>query len=231
MRRIRTIVGITSWSSIGALTLCGFMDGNAAEISGRIVMSPREGVSAQQAAANPYPGMLGSQSICGLPKTSKDNPRDCVVSLPEANGTATAPPAGAQPEIRQVNQSFEPRVLAIPVGTTVKFPNDDPIFHNAFSYSKTKRFDLGKYGKGKSASVTFDKPGIVQVFCDIHASMSAFVVVTQTPFVTQPNPTGEFVLRDVAPGTYVLEIWHPERGTQRRTVEVPAAGARVEITL
>jgi len=194
-------------------------------------MATRDGTTAQPAAANPYPGMLGTQSICGLPKSGADNARDCVVSLPEAVGPAPATAAVSKPEIRQVHQSFQPRVLAIPAGTTVDFPNDDPIFHNAFSYSKPKRFDLGKYGKGKSASVTFDKPGIVQVFCDIHASMSAFVWVAPTPFVTQPNASGEFVLRGVAPGTHVLEVWHPERGTQRRTVEIPPAGARIEITL
>ena len=219
MRRILVVVGILGWSAIAP----------AAEITGRIVMAPRAELSAQQATANPYPGMLGSLPICGLPKSSADDVHDVVLSLPEAK--AGAPATRTKAEIRQVHQSFLPRVLAIPVGTTVDFPNDDPIFHNAFSYSKTKRFDLGKYGKGKSASVTFDKPGIVQVFCDIHSSMSAYVWVAPTRFVTQPDAAGEFVLHDVTPGTHVLEIWHPERGTQHRTVEVPATGVRIEIAL
>jgi len=229
MLRTRAGVGILSWCVAWALAFDGRVIATAAEITGRVVMAPRGASSAQQAAANPYPGMLGSLPICGLPKTSADDIHDVVLSLPEAAGTTSKPSSKA--EIRQTHQSFLPRVLAIPVGTTVDFPNDDPIFHNAFSYSKSKRFDLGKYGKGKSASVTFDKPGIVQVFCDIHSSMSAYVWVAPTRFVTQPDATGEFVLHDVSPGTHVLEIWHPERGTQRRTVEVPATGVRIEIAL
>jgi plastocyanin len=224
MRRILVVVGILGWSAIAT----------AAEITGRVVMTPRGISLAQQSAANPYPGMLGSLPICGLPKSSADDAHDVVISLPEVTVSAAAVKSSSKAdkaEIRQVHQSFLPRVLAIPVGTTVDFPNDDPIFHNAFSYSKSKRFDLGKYGKGKSASVTFEKPGIVQVFCDIHSSMSAYVWVAPTPFVTQPDASGEFVLRDVAPGTHVLEIWHPERGTQRRTVDVPATGVRIEIAL
>jgi plastocyanin len=150
------------------------------------------------------------------------------VSIPEL--TSSKPAANApRPQIVQVEQTFQPRVLGVAVGTTVDFPTRDPVFHNAFSYSKTKRFDLGKYGQGKSASVTFDKPGVVQIFCDIHANMSAWIYVVPTQHVAQPDASGEFVLRDVPTGSHTVEIWHPERGTIRRTVRVTDAGGRVEI--
>jgi len=199
----------------------------AATVSGRVVLTPRP--VSQQAAVNPYAGALGAlPDCCGAPASTSDDVRAVVVSVPGL--VASQPrPAAVRPQMRQVDQSFQPRVLGVTVGTTVEFPNYDPIFHNAFSYSKAKRFDLGMYGKGKSASVTFDKPGVVQIFCDIHSSMSAWVYVVATAHVAQPDAGGEFVLRDVPAGTHEVEIWHPERGTQRRTVTVTDAGTRVEI--
>jgi plastocyanin len=199
----------------------------AAVLAGRVVLTPR--AAPQQAAMNPYAGSLGAlSSCCGAAAPTVDDVRNVVVSLPDLVGSVSAP-GDVRPEMRQVQQSFEPRVLGVPVGTTVDFPNHDPIFHNAFSYSKAKRFDLGKYGKGKSASVTFDKPGVVQIFCDIHSNMSAWVYVVPSAHVVQPGRDGEFVLRGVPAGTHTIEIWHPERGTERRTVTVTDAGARVEI--
>ena len=197
----------------------------AAVLTGRVTWTPRP--AAQQAAANPYAGALGALPICcGAAPASLDGAANVVVSLPELTGSR---PQAKSAEIRQVNQSFQPRVLGVAVGTTVEFPNHDPIFHNAFSYSKAKRFDLGKYGKGKSAGVTFDKAGVVQIFCDIHSNMSAWVYVVPSAYVVQPDASGEFVFRDVPPGPVTVEFWHPERGTQRRTVTVTDAGGRVEI--
>ena len=178
---------------------------------------------------NPYAGNLGS--MCGLPKTQSagDDVRDVVLSLRglPAGGAA---PAAHEPRMAQRSQSFEPRVLGVPAGTTVAFPNFDPIFHNVFSYSKTKRFDLGRYGNGKSATVTFGKPGLVKVFCEIHSNMTAFIYVTETPWVVQPDATGRFVLDGVPEGTYTLELWHPERGARSETVTVGPAAKPVEVT-
>src|SRR5262245_53709763 len=162
----------------------------------------------QQAAFNPYPGAMGSMHVHDT-APSLDDPRDLVVSLQGAPEAAEKP-SSEHRRMEQVNQSFRPRVLAIPVGTTVDFPNLDPIFHNAFSYSKTKRFDLGKYGQGKSESVTFNKPGVVQIFCDIHSNMSAYIYVADTAHVTQPDGKGQFVLPDIPKGKYTLRLWHPE---------------------
>jgi len=217
--------GAIAW--LGVAIAIAPIGASAATISGRIKMTPRP--VPQQASVNPYAGSLGAMSeCCGSAGAPLDDVRHVVVSIPEL--TSPKPPADpSRPQIRQVGQTFQPRVLGVAVGTTVDFPNLDPVFHNAFSYSKAKRFDLGKYGQGKSASVTFDKPGVVQIFCDIHANMSAWVYVVPTPFVVQPDAAGEFTLRDVPTGSYTLEFWHPERGTIKRTVRVTDAGGRVDV--
>jgi len=96
-------------------------------------------------------------------------------------------------EIRMKDKTFVPHVLAIPVGGTVKFPNDDSIFHNAFSVSGDNRFDLDLYKKPKTGAWTFQHPGIVRVYCNIHPQMSAIIVVRDTPFFTKPGRDGRFV--------------------------------------
>jgi plastocyanin len=200
----------------------------AAQLEGRVTLSPRP-VAAQQAAMNPYPGSLGSMCTgTAAPHVPGDDAREVVLSL-RGVAAGTRPAAARAPQLAQRNQSFEPRVLGVPVGTAVTFPNFDPIFHNVFSYSKTKRFDLGKYGQGKSATVTFDKPGLVKVFCDIHSNMTAFIYVTESAWVVQPDAAGRFVFDGVPEGTYTLEIWHPERGTRTETVTVTSATKPVDV--
>ena len=136
-----------------------------------------------------------------------------------------APPAMAQKE-----QAFVPAVLAIPVGATVEFPNFDPYFHNVFSYSKTKKFDLGRYPKGEIHSVQFDSPGIAPIFCEIHYSMRAYIHVFETPYFAVSDEARNFAIADVPPGEYVLHVWQenlPEItrplkvGSERVYVEVP----------
>lgn len=112
------------------------------------------------------------------------------------------PPAMAQKERR-----FEPSVIAVPVGGTVEFPNHDPFFHNVFSYSKVRKFDLGRYPEGKSAAVTFDEAGVVPVFCEIHYSMRAYVHVVETPYYAVTDEHRRFRIPDVRPGDYTLRVW------------------------
>src|SRR5271157_636684 len=102
---------------------------------------------------------------------------------------------GAQ--MAQKNLAFVPHVLPVLVGTTVAFPNDDAVFHNVFSASPVHKFDLGLYPQGKSRSTTFDKPGIVQIGCNTHAQMSAYVVVMDEPYFTVANAQGVYELTDL----------------------------------
>ena len=128
--------------------------------------------------------------------------------------SATTPPRGrAQPgspapAMRQHGERFVPHVLPVLAGTAVEFPNDDPIYHNVFSLSRTRSFDLGRYPRGSSKSVTFNAPGVVQVFCHIHADMSGTILVLDNPFFVIPDATGHYALDGVPPGDYQLIAWH-----------------------
>ncbi len=138
-------------------------------------------------------------------------------------------PAPRHTEMVQKEKKFVPHILAVPVGTQVDFPNFDPIFHNAFSKFSGQPFDVGLYPPGSSKSITFARPGIVRVFCNIHQTMSAVIVVVKTPWYAVTNARGAFEMAGVPPGDYRLHFFH-ERATAdelkavERTVTVENAG-------
>jgi plastocyanin len=111
--------------------------------------------------------------------------------------------------IRMEKKRFSPRLVVVPVGGSVAFPNMDPILHNAFSVSGKNRFDLQLYKKPQTRAHTFQHPGIVRVFCNIHPQMSAFVVVRDNPFWAQTSRDGRFSIGDVPAGSWVVKAWHP----------------------
>lgn len=114
----------------------------------------------------------------------------------------------------QKNKRFLPHVMAIPVGSQVDFPNHDPIFHNAFSNFAGQPFDTGLYAPGTSQKITFRRPGVVRVFCNIHAQMSAVIVVVPTQFYNISSATGAYRIDNVPPGDYTLRVFH-ERATEQ----------------
>ena len=146
-----------------------------------------------------------------------------IEGLPAAAESAMAAPA-EKPQMAQKGQNFVPRVVAISVGQAVDFPNFDPIFHNAFSVSPARRFDLGKYPRGQSRAVVFNKVGVVQVFCDIHANMAGYIRVVPSRALAEPDGFGEFAVAGVPPGRYTLKVWHPDFPPLERRIEVPATG-------
>jgi len=180
--------------------------------------------SLQQEAPAPsaYPGR--ASSLPHVQMMAHGAPGDAVIWLDRVPASADTATAGARPKLAQKDQCFQPRVLPISVGTTVDFPNLDPIYHNVFSASPIKRFDLGKYPRGHSKSVTFDRAGLVNVYCDIHSHMEAFVLVLSTHVFTQPDGSGNYALPPVPPGTYTLHLWHPDLRETKREVTVPADG-------
>jgi plastocyanin len=131
-------------------------------------------------------------------------------------------------KLDQRNEAFVPHVLAIVAGTTVDFPNNDQTYHNVFSLSSTKPFDLGRYAAGRSKSVRFDRPGIVRVFCDIHSHMSAFILVFAHRHFAVTDDDGRYRLDNVPPGTYTVIAWNESAPSESRRVTVPDAGGDVE---
>jgi plastocyanin len=129
-------------------------------------------------------------------------------------------------EMATENKQFVPRLILLPAGSMVAFPNHDPFNHNVFSLSPEQPFDLGLYGRGGARTVTFDHAGIIRVFCNVHAQMRALIVVRESGLVTQPGADGSFRLEQVPPGEYVLHVWHeraPEVTQQLRVSATPPA--------
>lgn len=137
---------------------------------------------------------------------------------------AVLPIASPQPigQIPQRNRRFEREVLIVPVGSAVSFPNTDPIFHNVFSLSKAKSFDLGYYSQGQTRVIRFDNPGPVQIFCHLHPNMNAAVLVVPNLYFAQPSATGDFRIPAVPAGRYMLRLWHKSAGFLQEEIDVPA---------
>jgi plastocyanin len=149
------------------------------------------------------------------------------------------PASGAQPrssdavfEMSTHNKQFEPRLLVVPRGSRIRFPNQDPILHNAFSVSGGNRFDLGLYRTGPGKEKRFDHPGLIRVFCNVHHDMVAYILVLETPYYVSPNADGEFVLSGLPKGRGKLTVWHEQAEAWSTDVELPRAApltAPVEI--
>ena len=168
--------------------------------------------------SDPGPGALPP-----APPPAVEEIRNVVLYLNGSDArTPDAPGAAARAEMVQRDERFVPHVLPVLRGSTVRFPNDDDVFHNVFSLSAARTFDLGRYPKGNAKSVTFDRAGVVQVFCHIHSDMSAVVLVLDDPHFTTPNDAGRFTLADVPPGEYTLIAWHERIRPIQRTIHVVA---------
>jgi hypothetical protein len=135
-------------------------------------------------------------------------PGGAVIWLKRLDGPTPPPRRGRARVLNQLSKTFVPHVLAIGVGDTVSFRNDDPYFHNVFSLSPGQGFDAGLYSGGKSYVKTFTRPGPVELLCNIHASMMAYIYVVDSAYYAQPRPNGTFTIRNVPPGRYELNAWH-----------------------
>jgi plastocyanin len=163
---------------------------------------------------------LGSAAPRDLPEL-----RRAVVYLENGLTAALEAREPVRARMDQRNETFLPHVLAVDAGTLVDFPNSDSTYHNVFSISKARPFDLGRYAQGKSKSVRFDRPGIVRVFCDIHAHMSAFVLVFSHPYYATTEADGRYRIDNVPPGTYSVAAWYEGEARETRTITVPPQGA------
>ena len=163
----------------------------------------------------------------GAKSETRDEVRSVVVSVVNAPGKKSSTPA----IMRQKDRNFIPFVLPVVVGAKVEFPNDDKIYHGVYSESKARAFELPQYANGESRSLVFEKPGVVELFCHIHAHMNAFILVLENGFFAQPGPDHTYSIKDLPPGKYTVKAWHPRLGSKVASIEVKAGqGASLNFT-
>jgi plastocyanin len=146
--------------------------------------------------------------------------QEAVVFYTPAGGARVSP--GTPVEIVTQRKEFRPRVMVVPAGTRVRFPNQDPILHNVFSVSGGNAFDLGLYGKGTGKDVTLREPGLVRIFCNVHQAMTANVLVLGTAWSASPDASGAFHLHGLPLGRGTLSLWHERGELVSQEVTVPA---------
>jgi len=132
--------------------------------------------------------------------------------------------SGARVDMSLDARQFRPRVIVIPAGTTVRFPNQDPFNHNVFSLAEPNAFDLGLYGRGDVRDHRFSRAGLVRVYCNIHPRMTGFIVIRDNAWYAQPGADGSFTIADVPAGQYTLRVWHERAGEGSQPITVPSGG-------
>lgn len=202
--------------------------GATGRVEGTVTLGPRLKARKMRFALYPQDAQaaLAEARATQTPRGERDDEfRNVVVyveSAPSletaARAAATNPPRGLS--IRQDGLAFVPHVLPVLRGTTVDFPNTDPVFHNVFSLARAATFDLGRYPRGDARSVRFDTPGLVKVFCHIHSDMSAVVLVLDNPYFVAPDAEGRFSLDGLPPGEYKVVAWHERARPSRRSVRI-----------
>ena len=191
-------------------------------------------ISSTLAARRPQFRIYTEPGTGGIPPAPPRDPlaaelHNVVIYVEGDTTRLPAPPERMQRARRgtmaQRDERFVPHVLPVLVGARVEFPNEDDVYHNVFSLSTAagpNGFDLGRYPKGESRTVTFQRPGTVQVFCHIHTDMSASVLVLQNPYFASPNDDRRYVIDDVPEGEYTIVGWHDRAKPVVRRVRVTA---------
>ncbi len=180
----------------------------SAQVSGRVVFLNKEGKAAPELA----------------------DARQAIASF-QPHASTVARPAPVTAEMSTRGKEFVPTVLAVPRGSTVKFPNFDPILHNVFSVSGANRFDLGLYSKGPGKSWTFNSAGVVRVFCNVHHTMVGYVLVLDTAYSDAADSKGAFLLAGLPEGGGKLTVWHPQADPWTAEVKAGAAPPEVRLTV
>jgi plastocyanin len=209
MRGLRILAGL----------LAVLVPAMGADVTGQVVITHR--LTKKKVQLGVY-NLRGTALPVEQTETSAGSEFDRTVVLLEGAKSTQVPPQTVT--IEQHNTRFEPDLVVIPVGSTVQFPNGDPVFHNVFSLSGAQPFDLGYYPQSQSRSVKFSKSGIVQVYCHIHSNMYAAIVVTDSPWYGKPAADGSFSWTHVPSGHYRVIAWHKVAGLFRTEVDVPESG-------
>jgi plastocyanin len=191
---------------------------NAGDIQGTIVVQRK--LTKRRVTASV--GAYDRGTVVDLKNDSSEDvlsfERERVIVYLEGDFASQGSPVTA--EISQQNRRFLPDTLWIPAGSTVSFPNLDPIFHNVFSLSKPKEFDLGNYPKDHTRTVVFQKPGVVFVNCHLHPNMSAAIVISPNRWGAKADPDGKFTIAGVPSGNYSIVAWHKTAGLFHQRVTV-----------
>ena len=204
---------------------------HAGSISGTIRAHGKDGSEIAESS-----GKYASRKFKFAERIDYSELRDFVVYIDQPLGTNAIPDKPLQVvttrKISQKGAVFSPHVLPVVVGTTVEWPNYDEIFHNVFSISEAKQFDLGLYKQPEIKRVLFDKPGRVDVFCSIHKSMNCIVLVLENPFFAVADDQGRYRITNLPAGTYRLKSWHERLPSLNKEVTVPEQGeVRLDLTL
>lgn len=204
---------------LGLLLILMHPVSSAATVSGKVELQFSEGAAV-------FPDRYGSSQA---PEAREGRPEAAVVflkALDPLNNTPLASPAASQ--LIQRNLEFVPDVLAIQTGTRVEFINQDDEYHNILSYSKTKRFDLGRYRKEDPAPVVeFNEAGVVKIYCEIHKHMRGVILVLDTPYFQAVSADGTFHIDNVPPGRYEIQVWSRRDKFDSQTVTLTEAGQEV----
>jgi plastocyanin len=200
--------------------LAGLAAANAGTITGTVEAKGTPEPPGGAAASGNYQ----SHRYKFVEKVDYDQLRDFIIYIDQPVPGAPVVDSPTRAVTTQKDASFDPHVLPVAVGTTVRWPNEDDIFHNVFSMSEIKPFDLGYYKKDKVPEIVFDKPGRVDVFCAIHTKMHCIILVLPNRFFAVADSHGRFTIKDVPPGTYRLRAWHERLPSQVREVVVPSEG-------
>jgi plastocyanin len=190
----------------------------------------------QTAEGSAAGGKYDSRKFKFVERVNYAEMRDFIVYIDQPAEKPVPPATPVQvvtsKKITQQGAVFSPRLLPVVVGTTVEWPNNDEIFHNVFSISDAKQFDLGLYKHPEVKRVTFDKPGRVDVFCSIHAAMNCIILVLETPHFSATDDKGRYTIANLPAGTYKLKAWHERLPGQTREVIVPETGeVKIDFTL
>lgn len=215
----RAIIVLSSWmvlAGLGSPALAG-------EIRGQILITR---TLTKKRVSVPTYYLRGIALAADAPsKEPVDEMGRTAVYLEGPAAIPPVPPPPVKRTLTQKNRRFDPEMMIVPAGSTVSFPNGDPIFHNVFSLSSASQFDLGNYPAGETRLVKLDKAGVVQVYCHLHSEMNAAIVVTPTGWYAKPTADGGFDFMDLPAGDYTVVAWHKSAGFFRKRIRVPEAGA------
>jgi plastocyanin len=232
-RRLQQEIRARCWSAcwiraVASLALAAFC-ASAGEVKGTITVRQRltrPGVTAPVSLYQRGPAVeLGRNA--GNDPLAEEKARVVIWLESAITGHPGTSPEKTDGNMRQVSRRFDPDTVVIPAGSSVSFPNMDPIFHNVFSLSKAKSFDLGNFPKGDSRTVTFPKPGIVFVNCRLHPNMAGVIVVTPGPWFARVDRDGQYSIGDVPDGAYTVVAWHKKTGYIRRNIVVEGSRAAI----